>query len=108
MAAVGWKAKVMTSPRLLAILSIGSALFALGAALAWLRAATAKVSRAEADQASKQASTDGWVSASITINEDDLAGTLAVQGRWNRIAAACASAAAASQAAYAWLSAPTW
>jgi hypothetical protein len=74
------------------------------AALAWVRSATAKVS------APKDAPSEGYQqiisddgSMQVSLNGVDLVGTMALQSRWNRVAALCACVAAALQGLQAWL-----
>ena len=81
--------------------SIVAAVAALAAALCWLRAATVKVSPAEADrQREAYFAKNGRVGyAKWTLFDgSDMEFTLGAQSKWNRWGAVSASASAAAQA----------
>lgn len=73
-----------------------SAVFALLAAIFWLLAARRTVSMLEAP---KEIDEDGWESASISIDGNDLAATLQLQSRMNGYGALCAALSAICQVA---------
>jgi hypothetical protein len=88
-------------------LAVAIVIFALAAALCWFRAGVAKVSPEEAHRRNKEDAArraavdpdDDWISSGMTVNGGDLAGSLAVQSKWNMRGALAAGLAALAQAA---------